>query len=201
LAAFAVVPGLLRLLVFASPVLKAWRMQRAGAELDATRRPSRVEPVEPYRSAGSGHDAGPERPGDPLRQLAEARLVVLTAQSLLDDAAARSWWDVFGLSLDRGRAKQSSFGAGVRHLRDAEHRAAAAFDALGRSRGSALPDLDTSALAMETDSLMASENVVPRTELHRHIAEARRHACALLARIEEALSAKRGSNQGPSLSD
>ncbi|HET9953916.1 MAG TPA: hypothetical protein VFQ61_05415 [Polyangiaceae bacterium] len=56
--------------------------------------------------------------------LLEARLALLSAETLLKDALRASRLDLLGLAFDRGRAKQSSLGAAARHMRNAQQRIA-----------------------------------------------------------------------------
>ena len=184
-----IVPAGLGWLALAGPLLKARRMQRVEAESDAQRKSGDL---------ASG-PAGKRPPGDGLprtgagaaeavRCLEEARLLLFAAESLLNDAASLSVWDILGLSMDRGRSKQSSFGAGVRKLREAEDLAFRAFALLEQRDGREPLELDTDAVLLAMSTAWVTRGPLLDLGVHRRIVQARQRTRDLLARIETSLA-------------
>ncbi|HLK38150.1 MAG TPA: hypothetical protein VKU41_15415, partial [Polyangiaceae bacterium] len=179
---FVVLPAAIGVAVVAVPVLKAYRMRRAGGA---------EEPIAEVRR----RRAAPSPPADPVARVATARSrlreaqgVLMSAQALLDDAARRSPWDIAGLSIDRGRAKQSSFAAAVRHMRSAADLSRDAFDLLKIEGPGPVPDLDGSALLFEMDSSWFADGVLPSAAMHGRIREARDLAARMLQSVDAALT-------------
>jgi hypothetical protein len=129
-----------------------------------------------------------ERIAAAASDLREARLILMTAQSLLNDAASRSKWEIAGLSMDRGRAKQSSFGAAVRNLRNAEDLANDAFELLSVHGPHEPLELDANPILLEMDTAWLTDGVIPNVAIHRHIKEAQKRMSRVLERIEASLA-------------
>jgi hypothetical protein len=181
--AFVLLPATIRLWIFAVPVYKAYRMRRAGAAADSTDTSRQL----PRRESMSG--ASPEeRVAAAARRLREARLTLLSAQALLTDAASRSKWDIVGLSLDRGRDKQSSFGAAVRSLRNAEDLANDAFALLKGNPFAEPLEFDTSPVLWDMDTAWLTDGLIPNVAMHIRIERARTCANRMLERVEASLA-------------
>ena len=121
--------------------------------------------------------------------LQQARLELLSAQALLDDARSLSVLDILGLAIDRGRGKQSSAGAAARHVRTAQQLVTEALEAwpLGVAVGEPA-DWDTDAVMLEADTAWLTDGLATDIAAHMRIRRARRQVPAMLSRIEELLS-------------
>jgi hypothetical protein len=176
------VPSVIGLWAFVVPLWRAYRMRAgAGSAPRAT-----GEPGVALRREGLENASPARRVTEARGRLEEARLTILTAQSLLDDAGRGSWWDILGLSFDRGRAKQGSFGAAVRHLRNAEQLATTAFELLHVEHATEALELDCSPVLFEMDTAWLTDGTIPAVAVHLRIEKARRRAARLLATIESA---------------
>jgi hypothetical protein len=187
-----IVPAGLGWLALAGPLLKARRMQRVDAESGTPRKSGDLA----GGPAGMGSRAeGLPCPGDgaveAVRRLEEARLLLYAAESLLNDASSGSIWDILGLSMDRGQAKQSSFGAGVRKLREAEDLAYRAFGQLRQGEGREPLELDTDPVLLGMATAWVTHGPSTSLGVQRRVAQARRRARDLLARVEVSLAQQR----------
>ncbi len=152
----------------------------SGAGVTAWRRRRRAESIQ---------RASPEeRMASAVTDLREARSLLMVAQALLNDAASRSKWDIAGLAMDRGKAKQSSFGSAVRHLRNAEDLANDAFALLKTGDPIEARDLDTSPLLFGMDTAWLTDGLIPNVAVHLRIGEARTRAARTLERVEASLA-------------
>lgn len=211
---FVVLPAAVGFWVFVVPVYRAYRMRLAGAKAETGDAcpacgNEDLEPIGPevFRCKKcrlvSGEGAAARRrqlrkeaiqrspPGERIAAAAsalrEARLILIGAQSLLNDAASRSKWDIAGLSMDRGQAKQSSFGAAVRSLRNAEELANDALELLGSGRPGEPLELDTSPVLLGMDTAWLTDGVIPNVAIHLRIEEAQKRASRMLERVEASL--------------
>jgi ribosomal protein L37AE/L43A len=212
---FVVLPAAVGFWVFVVPVYRAYRMRLAGAKAEAGEAcpacgNEDFEPIGPevFRCKKCGMVSGDgvvarrrqlrkesiqrTPPGERIAAaesaLREARLILVSAQSLLNDAAARSKWDIAGLSMDRGQAKQSSFGAAVRDLRNAEELANDALELLDSARLGEPLELDTSPVLLGMDTAWLTDGVIPNVAIHLRIEEARKRASRMLERVEALLA-------------
>jgi hypothetical protein len=204
-------PGVIGFWIFAVPVLKAYRMRRAGAKDDTGSTcpacgAGDLEEIAPqvFRCRGCGFVSGggvearrrqlrteamqraplDERIAVAAGDLREAKRALIAAQSLLSDAASRSKWDILGLSLDRGEDKQSSFGAAVRGMRNAEDLAKDAVEILKAAPWTGSVELDPSPLLLGLDTAWISDEWLGDVAMHLRIGRARKSAASLLERIE-----------------
>ena len=212
---FVVVPAAIGFWVLAVPVYKAYRMRAAGAKADSSDAcpacgSEHLESIAPgvFRCSNCGIASGfaaaawrrllrresieraspEERIAAAASALREARSILMTAQSLLSDAASHSKWDIAGLSMDRGRAKQSSFAAAVRNLRNAEELANRAFELMRTDAPREPLELDTSPILLDMDTAWLTDGLIPNVAIHRRIEEAQKRTSRTLERVEASLA-------------
>jgi ribosomal protein L37AE/L43A len=212
---FVVLPAAVGFWVFVVPVYRAYRMRFAGAKTQAGEAcpacgNEDLEPIGPevfqckncrlvsgagvaarrrqLRKESIQRSPPAERIAAAASALREARLILVSAQALLNDAASRSKWDIAGLSMDRGQAKQSSFGAAVRNLRNAEELANDALELLAIDRLDEPMELDTSPVLLGMDTAWLTDGVIPNVAIHLRIEEAQKRAGRMLERVEASLA-------------
>jgi hypothetical protein len=121
-----------------------------------------------------------------LEALRDARSNLGEAEALLKAATTASLVDIAGLSLDRGEAKQSSWGAAIRHMRTAQQLTTEASELIRTiTLRDATHDLDHNALLMSLDTAWLTDGLIVDIAAHLRIKKACTQLQEMSASVEK----------------